>query len=145
MYRRRHIQQLRNNQRSKRNRHNPHKRLFKQHQRQHHNHHALIYTDPQPHEESTDVEVAGFPQSYVEVGVEKGFLEGDVLVEDYGEDGQAGVEGRVAEHEHAVVDGDGDVVEDYGEGHLEDADYEAAVDYELAESGGSLIGVPAMP
>jgi len=60
-------------------------------------------------------------------------------------DWEGGVEGRVAEHEPAVVDRDRDVVEHQGEDHLYDSDDKASVDDKLAHYRGALVGLAPVP
>ena len=55
----------------------------------------------------------------------------DVFIEDETEDGGAGVDGAVAEHEETVVNWDGYEVENYREDNLDYGDNEAPVDDKL--------------
>lgn len=105
----------------------------------------MVNRDPHPDEEGFRVHLSTLAQAHVKIGVEKRFLTGKILIEDDGSYGKRGVEGCVAEHEHAVVDGNGDVVEDDGEGHLQNGDDESSMDYELTQGCCSFVGIAAMP
>lgn len=129
---RKHIEYLRNDEGSECDGDDPHERLLKHHQTHHHYDHALVDRDPHPDEEGLRIHLPTLPQTHVQIGVKQRLLPRKVLIEDDGGDGEGGVEGSVAEHEHAVVDGDGHVVEDDAEGHLQDRDDQSAMDHELA-------------
>lgn len=94
---------------------------------------------PDPDEESFVVELAAFLEGLVELRELFDFVFVDVLVEDDAEDGEHGIDGGVTEHEIAVVDGDGDGVEDQGEDSLDDGDDETSMDDELSHDRGVLV------
>lgn len=95
--------------------------------------------------EGLDGERAGLVQFLVEVGEVECVVGRHVLVEDDGEDGQRGEERGVADHEVAVVDGDGRVVEGQAEAELHHGDQHAAVDDELRERAGAVVAEAAVP
>lgn len=140
-----HVEYLRNDEGSEGNGDDPDKGLLEHEQAHHHNDNSLVNGYPHPDEEGLRVHLPTLPQTHVQIGVEERLLAREVLIEDYGGHWEGGVEGRVAEHEHAIVDRNGHVVEDDREGHLKDGDNEPSVDHELAQSGSPLVGVSTVP
>ena len=94
---------------------------------------------PDPDEECFVVELAAFLEGLIELRELFDFVLVDVLIEDDAEDGEHGVDGGVAQHQVAVVDRDGDGVEDQGEDGLDDRDYQSSMDDELSHDRGVLV------
>lgn len=86
-----------------------------------------------PNKESLAIQASAFLQSLVKWRELHDRVSIDVFIEDEGEDGERGVDGGVAQHEEAVVDGDGHEEEDHREQGLDHCYDQASVDYELAE------------
>ena len=105
----------------------------------------MIDGNPEPDQESLETHISVLLKRLVERRVSQHLVLGDVLVKDQTEDGQTGVDSRVPEHQESVVDGDGDEVEYAAENHLDDGNDEPAVNDEVRQSRGALVGVPAVP
>lgn len=69
----------------------------------------------------------------------------NVLVDDESEHRETREDGNVAHHEPTVVDGDGTVVEDYDEDHLDYRYDQPAVHHELAQTCRTLVRQPSVP
>lgn len=106
---------------------------------------ALVDAFPQPDQEGFVAELSAFLQGLVQLGELSYFFLWHVLVEDYAENGEHCVDGCVAEHEVAVVDRNGDRVEDEGENALDDGDDKSTVDDELGHDRSVLVGESSVP
>jgi hypothetical protein len=91
----------------------------------------LEYALPDPDAEGLEVQVAATLKGAVQGRELEGRIKRGVLVENEREDWQGGVDRGITQHEEAVIDGDGDEVEQNDEDSLDDRDDHATVDNKL--------------
>ena len=106
---------------------------------------ALVHTDGEPCSECLARELAALGQVFVQLRVQKSHVFADVTIEHEGEHGRHRVDSGVADHEPALVQGDGRKEEDGGEHSLDDRYDQAAVDHKLGQFSASLVRVAAVP
>lgn len=99
----------------------------------------------EPNQERFNWERSTLLQSGVQRWVFHDNFDAHVMVEHEGEDGEAGVDGRVAEDQHAIIYGYCDEVEHAWEDSLNDRNNQTSVNYELSKDSWTFVAESTVP
>ena len=139
------VEKLSENKGREGDRHNISERFVEEHDGSQHNCAALEGGLKEPDEERFDREWTAFLKSCIQRRILHANFHADIMVEDKREHWQASVHGSITKNEHAVVNGNGDEVEDAREDGLDDGDDETTMDDELREYSWTLVAESTVP